>query len=72
MIVSPKSWLTTLILCILLGVFGIHRFYVGKVGTGIMMFLLMSCGIGELWLLIDLLTIIFGNFTDKQGLPIKR
>ena len=32
---APKSRMVALILCILFGIFGIHRFYVGKVGTGI-------------------------------------
>lgn len=70
--VSPKSWLTTLLLCLFLGGLAIHRFYVGKIGTGILMILLMFTGIGEVWLLIDFIVIIIGKFTDKQGRPIKR
>ena len=34
--ISPKNWVATLVLCIFLGYLGVHRFYVGKVGTGIL------------------------------------
>lgn len=64
-----KSRIVAFILCLLLGVLGIHRFYVGKVGTG----LLWMCtggffGIG--WL-VDLLMILFGSFTDRAGFPLR-
>lgn len=52
-------------LCLFLGMFGIHRFYVGKVFTGIIWLLTLGlCGIG--WVL-DLLVILFGGFKDKAG-----
>lgn len=71
-IISPKSWLTTLLLCFFLGGLGIHRFYVGKIGTGIIMLLLCWTGISLIWALVDFIMIILSKFTDKQGRPIKR
>lgn len=60
-----KNWLATLLLCIFLGGFGIHRFYVGKIGTGILWLCTLGCfGIG--WL-VDLVKIICGKFADKKG-----
>ena len=66
---SSKGFVPTLILCLFLGGFGVHRFYVGKIGTGI----LMLCTIGGLgvWALIDLIMIILGKFKDKSGNLIK-
>ena len=62
---SPKSRLVALLLCLFFGMLGIHRFYVGKVGTGILMIITLG-GLG-LWTLIDLIIIIVGSFSDKQG-----
>ena len=67
--VSPKGFVPTLLLAILLGGFGVHRFYAGKIGTGILMILTFG-GLG-IWTLVDIIMIAVGSFTDKQGLPIK-
>jgi len=63
--ISPKSRLVALLLCFFLGWLGIHRFYVGKIGTGILM-LLTAGGFG-IWVIIDLILIVMGSFTDKEG-----
>jgi len=62
---SDKDWLVTLLLCWFLGAVGGHRFYAGKVGTGILQLLTLGgCGI---WVIIDLIMVITGKFTDAQG-----
>jgi len=48
-----------------LGVFGVHRFYAGKIGTGILQ--LVTLGGFGIWAFIDLIFIIIGAFTDKDG-----
>ena len=63
--VSPKSRLAALPLCLFLGGLGVHRFYVGKTGTGIAMIFTLG-GLG-IWILIDLIMIIVGGFTDIDG-----
>ena len=66
---SEKNFVATILLCFFLGGFGIHRFYVGKIGTGILM--LITLGGFGIWTLIDLVMIIVGKFRDKQGKYIK-
>jgi len=59
------EWIITLVLVALLGYFGIHRFYNGKIGTGILMIVTFG-GLG-IWVLIDIIMIVLGKFTTKQG-----
>ena len=68
--VSEKGFVPALLLCLFLGGFGLHRFYVGKVGTGILMLLTLG-GLG-IWTLIDIVMIVVGSFRDKQGLTLRR
>ena len=64
--ISPKSRLVALLLCLFLGCIGVHRFYVGKNGTGILMIVTLGGFLG-IWVIIDLVMIIVGSFTDKEG-----
>ncbi len=65
---QQKDWLTALLLCFFLGMFGAHRFYTGRITTGIVMALTLGgCG---LWILIDLAMIIVGSYRDSNGLPL--
>ncbi|MCX6417388.1 MAG: TM2 domain-containing protein [Actinobacteria bacterium] len=48
----------------------VHRFYVGKIGTGLLFFFTVG-GLG-IWWIYDVIISITGNFTDKQGRKITR
>jgi TM2 domain-containing membrane protein YozV len=65
---SEKRILPVLLFCLFLDVLGVHRFYVGKVGTGILTILTFG-GLG-IWTLIDFIMIVVGEFTDKDGKKI--
>lgn len=62
---SEKSRLVALILCVYFGIFGGHRFYVGKTGTGILW--LLTFGLFGIGFIVDLIKILVGSFGDKQG-----
>lgn len=67
---EQKSWLATLLLCLLLGGFGVHRFYTGHIATGVLQLLTLGgCGI---WALIDLIMIIVGSFKAADGSELQR
>lgn len=63
--VSNKSFLTTWLLSLLLGGLGVDRFYLGKVGTGILK--LVTLGGFGFWTLIDLILVLTNKQTDKRG-----
>ncbi len=68
--VSDKEWLPALLLAFFVGCFGVHRFYTGHVGIGIVQLLTFGgCGI---WALIDFIMIVMGTFKDVNGLPLKK
>ena len=77
---STKDWTTTLLLCIFTGGIGGHRFYAGKIGTGVLFVVLAVLGLPTfgltliatgIWSLIDLIQIITKKFTDKDGYVIQ-
>ena len=65
-----KSKTVALILCIIgfFGLGGLHRMYVGKVGSGVLhLFTYGLCGVGTV---LDLLAILSGGFRDSYGQPL--
>jgi hypothetical protein len=62
---SSKSRLVGFLLCIFLGYFGVHRFYVGKVATGVLW--LLTGGLFGIGYIVDIVMIALGNFTDIDG-----
>ncbi len=66
---SDKGFVPTILLCFFLGALGVHRFYVGKVGTGLLQLFTFG-GLG-IWTMIDFIMIVTGNFKDAVGMPIK-
>jgi TM2 domain-containing membrane protein YozV len=62
---SDKSNVVALLLCFFIGILGVHRFYVGKIGTGVLQLVTFG-GLG-IWALIDIIMIILQKFTDSEG-----
>ena len=70
---SKRDWLVTLLLSIFLGALGVDRFYLGKVGTGILKLLVNLVTfftLGLIWVLIDIILIATKKMTDKEGLRL--
>ena len=64
-----NRWIACLLLCWFLGFLGVHRFYTGHTTIGVLQLLTLGgCGI---WVLIDFIIIVTGNFKDAQGNQIK-
>lgn len=69
-LVSEKSWMTALLLSILVGGLGADRFYLGQTGMGILK--LVTCGGLGIWAIIDIIKIATDKMRDAQGLPLRR
>lgn len=83
--VSDKSKVAAALLCFFLGMLGIHRFYLGKIGTGAIMLILTAMGsftvgiivgIGPItfvgvWVMIDFIRILCSNLDDSQGRKLR-
>ena len=68
--VSDKEWIVALLLSFFLGVFGVHRFYTGHIGIGIVQLLTLGgCGI---WAFIDFILIAVGSYTDAEGRQLRK
>ena len=66
--VSPRSRLVALLLCLFFGALGVHRFYVGKIGTGVLW--LLTVGLLGIGVLVDFIMIVAGSFKDANGLRV--
>jgi len=66
--ISDKTLLPVVLFLILLPT--VHRFYVGKIGTGLLFFVTFG-GLG-IWWIYDVIISVTGNFTDSQGRKITR
>lgn len=66
---SDKSKKVALVLCLFFGWCGAHRYYVGKIGTGLIYtFTFGLCGVG---CVIDFFKILLGSFRDNVGAPLR-
>ena len=68
---SDKSHQVTLLLALFLGAFGVHRFYTGKIWTGVAILILSLSGflsiVGSIWVFVDILAIAFNKYKDAEG-----
>lgn len=71
---EQKSKVTAGVLGILLGGFGVHRFYLGYTGIGIAQIVvtIFTLGIGSIWGLVEGILILTGSIDkDASGQPLK-
>lgn len=79
--VEKKSWVVALLLTFFLGALGVHRFYLGKNGTGLVMLILtiaspltlmLTVGITAIWALVDFILILIGSMKDSDGNELQK
>lgn len=66
---GQKSFLVAILLSVLVGVYGVDRFYLGHIGLGVLK--LITAGGCGIWWIIDIILIATGNMKDKAGQPLK-
>ena len=84
-VLSDKSKVVAALLCFFLGWLGMHRIYLGRAGSGILIIALNILGalttailigfvfiaIAEIWVVIDFFRILFGGLKDSQGRSLR-
>lgn len=68
--VSDRRWITTFLLAFFLGALGVHRFYLGRVATGVAM--LFTCGGCFVWQVVDVVLIALEKLPDHLDRPLKK
>jgi TM2 domain-containing membrane protein YozV len=66
---EARSWIVTLLLCLFFGFLGVHRFYAGKIGTGVLY--LFTGGLFVIGAVVDFFMILTKTFRDKEGRIIR-
>ena len=67
---SDKNKKTALLLCLFGGFLGLHQFYVGKIGKGLLY--LFTFGLFFIGWIVDIIKIASGSFLDNAGAPLRK